>query len=210
MKLLATVLYEDKASPDASRKHFALHDLVLACVADQIPPDSPTTTTLYQLHDLIKGVPRNGRDKVLEDCRDDRWQKFSPRGQPVFAVIDHDKAHDSRGDRGLNVEKDACHTELRRAFRAKIQTSELVRLVVLRRNLESLFLVTRERELLGPEFASSLKKIIEKTGTSLIERDEVLRKLAFGERRRRDVLRTEVPSLDYLAQKLSTLVTTPT
>lgn len=205
MTLVASVLYEDKAAPGEGGKHFAPYQLVLACVADQLSLGASGPRTVYELRPLIAGVARNGRDNVLKDCVGDRWQKFSPSGQPVIAVVDYDRIHDSKGDHGLEVARGACFTMIRAAFRKNIQPRDQVRIVLLRDNLESLFKAVRDRDLL-PDQRTTLDRLIAKSGVGLLDRDPILNSLAFAsDRAKRDALCDAVPSLGYLATSLARL-----
>lgn len=207
MTFVASVLYEDKAAPGEGGRRFAVHQLVLACVADLLPHGDGGPRTIYDLREVIAGIARNGRDNVLKDCVADRWTKFSPGGQPVFAVVDHDRIHDTKGEHALMVTKGACFTEIRKAFRKHVQESEQVRIILLRDNLESLFRVVHERGLLEQDMRPLLVRVIAKSGVGLIDRDTVLNALAFADDRgRRDVLCEAVPSFGYLVRSLAALV----
>lgn len=198
MTLLATVLYEDQTSPDASRKSFSLHDLLLTCVSDDLGGE------LHVLRKLIRGIPRKGRDKVLADCEGNEWLLYSPQGQPVIAFVDYDEIHKAGR---LKVSKGACLLALRSAFKANVQPDDHVSLVVLRDNMESILKAIRDRRLITDDLMPRVDQAIAKKGSGLlIARDEVLKALTWGKREHRDSLREAVPSVDYLIRALAWVV----
>lgn len=205
MTFIASLLYEDRAAPNEGGKLFAPHQLVLACVADRLALRGSAAPAVHELRGLFKHVSRNGRDNLLKDCVGDRWQKFSPRGQPVFAFVDYDRIHDVKA---WGLERGACFTMIRRAFREKVQPDEKVTLVLLRDNLESVFEASREANLLGPERRPELDRLIAKSGANLLVlRDSIITSLAFApDRQVRDTLTARVSSLGYLADRLASLV----
>src|SRR5438874_125121 len=79
------VVYEDSRPPSES---FGLHDLVLACAADELEPGSGRWP-IRELVRLTRCVPKNGNSKVRRFL--ETQVEALARGRPVLVVVDADK-----------------------------------------------------------------------------------------------------------------------
>ena len=170
------VYYEDSRATGGT---FALHDLVLACVADILGRPS------WELKRLVAGNPKRGSSKVIGACIQD-----GPRlsEQHVAVLLDGDQL-----DRALDLRPHYCKRDAHDAFKKKVADARF-ELFVLDDNIETL--IERLTELPGefPLMADALKK-------DLNARDSVFARAARLEPARRRV-RT-VLSFDRFVRRIA-------
>ena len=184
-----TVLYEDSRAPAQS---FALHELVVAIVADRTArPESER----WRLVRVIVSLPCNGNAKLRREA--ERLVKIGLRPeQHVIAVYDDDRV------RGLvGVASDAC----KRDVLAQLPSSTSVASVLFVRNMETVLEKIREGTDLDVPDDTYRKALAKDRGA----RDEVFRK-ARAHRPTRERLYAELPSLRRLVDRIAEVVLSAT
>lgn len=177
--------YEDSGAPE----HFALHDLVLSCIADRI---GDPTIHYRTLKTIFAANPRNGRDPLLRACREDA--SGLPGGYwGGVGVVDGDEIHVP-----LGLGPRACKREVRSAFENRFGHSRTA-LFVIDSNTETILEAAAE-EL--PGTAALLQRAVR--GKKRAQRDQILFRAAGApDRRVRDGILSRVPSLRRLVDKLA-------
>lgn len=186
---VATILYEDQAG---ERTEFALHELVIRCVADQVGSEPRS------LRDTFHGIPKKGNGNVWAECRKN-LRKLTRDGSTLVAVFDDDRVR-----RMANLPADACKVRLIEELKKECDPKELLRVVLLVRNTETLLEALRDQRLLTGRGATFDDAIVRKQ----IESRDILFKDAIWKLTadQRGALLGAVPSLRYLVEKLVTLL----
>jgi hypothetical protein len=187
---LAVILYEDRRGPE---KEFGLHNLVVACVADDTGEDR------FSLRRKLDGRPMKGVQNLLRSCRRD-IRRLSPKGQRVFALIDNDAIRQQLKHEG--VTNDAEDAVIVRAIKSGCDAPEKLHVILLKENTETVLEAAKrcDEDLPGPLLAKALEKDIN-------ARDAVLNTVAWrSERATRDCVRGHVPALNEMTQALSAVV----
>lgn len=187
MAPIAVVLYEDQAT---ALKDFGLHNLVLACVLDEVTFDRSA------LGKKLSGQPMNGVDKLLTTG----WKgitRLAPQGQPVFALIDEDKIR-----KHVKVPPTADEDAVVQAIQSKCTGSSRFEVFLLRKNTET---VIETAALCSDQIPKdAIERAIQKVPNA---RDRVLNIVAWGLGRAvRDCIRGKVPALDRLVKALCAVV----
>lgn len=110
-----TILYEDSAG---ERAEFALHDLVVRCVADRLERDPKV------LRALLHGIPKKGNANVRRACQHD-LSRLARDGRVVIAVFDNDRIR-----RMANLPATACKTQVTSCLKSGCEPSALLRIVL--------------------------------------------------------------------------------
>lgn len=179
MKSLAIILYEDQRGPT---KEFALHDVVMACVADELG------VTVVEARRMAEGRPMKGVSNVLQTCRRD-IRKLAARGQRVFAVIDNDHIREQLP----GVDPRADDATVIRAIREDCNCPEQLEVILLHKNIESVIEAARD---CGAE--SSAETVALALRKHLMQRDLVFRGVAWGRPEVRACIRGKMPALERL------------
>jgi hypothetical protein len=136
VSLIAVILYEDQRGP---QKQFALHDLVLACVADELGAD----VHVLDLQKKLSGRPMKGVGTLLSSCRRDVC-RLGPQGQRVFALIDNDRIRDQLRHEGVTAAASA--DQVIQAIKApgKCVAPDQLEVILLEENTETLIKAAAE------------------------------------------------------------------
>jgi hypothetical protein len=192
---IAVVLYEDQRGPE---KEFGLHNLVLACVSDELGGD----VFALRLQEKLHGRPMKGIGNLLRSCRRD-IRRIGPQGQPVLAVIDDDKIRQQLRHEGLSATADS--DAVANAIRApdKCVAPEQLEVVLLKDNTESVILAAKLCDDTLP--AVTVEQALQK---DLNARDRIFNRLAWAANRAvRDCIRRKMATFDSLVNVLSARVT---
>lgn len=178
------VLYEDRQAPDVNE--FGLHVLVRRCVLDRL---GWAEDRFGELKGALIGRAKKGDSSLLKACADPREARSFRR---VIAVFDDDKI---RGRLGLSP--GACKAEVRAAITRQSAFPELLTVVLLGRNMESV--VTAVQGCRGKPETEKLR---------LPDRDAVLASIAWRPdyASLRECVLARVPSLEYLVARLAKIV----
>lgn len=184
---IAIILYEDERGPT---KEFGLHNLVMACVADELDLD------LYRVKEHADPRPMKGVNKLLQACwRDVR--KMAARGQRVIALIDDDRIRDNLP--GMDARR--TDEEVIREIRKRSDAPEQLDVILLHKNVESVIEAARDcdRTISSDTVARALDK-------NLIQRDRIFHNVARSTRDVRNCIRSKIPAIERLVQRLVSLV----
>lgn len=190
MTPLAVILYEDRRGPE---KEFGLHNLVLACVADDAGEDH------FTLRRKLDGRPMKGVQNLLRSCRRD-IRRLSPKGQPVFALIDDDAIRQQLKHEG--VAESVEDAAVVRAIKEKCDAPERLFVFLLKENTETVL----EAAKLCDE---GLPKALIEQGLQkdINARDAILNRVAWRpDRSVRDCIRQRVQAIREMAEALTALV----
>lgn len=184
-----TILYEDSAG---ERAEFALHDLVVRCVADRLDRDPKT------LRSALHGIPKKGNANVRRACRQD-LPRLARDGRVVVAVFDNDRIR-----RMANLPPAACKAQVTSCLKSGCEPSALLRIVLLVENTETLLVALRDISVLQGRDAMFVEAIDRKVLASrdILFKDAVWRTTL----EQRVGLLEAVPSFGYLVSKLAALV----
>jgi hypothetical protein len=188
-RAIVTILYEDQQVP---RKEFGLHKLVKACVFDRV------NGARHQVEGLLWDArPMKGAASVLRGCHDD-FEGIARWGQPVFAVFDEDRIREA-----LGLRRRATEREVLAAIQASCPKPELLRIVLLKRNLESVIEAAAEcdpsLDRAQVERALRYKKPIDRDLVLASVSREIFRPA-------RDCVLEKVPSLAQLVEALCRVI----
>ena len=129
MKSIAIILYEDTRG---ATQGFGLHDLVMACVADELG------VGLVETKRMAEGRPLKGVANLLKACRDVR--RLAPRGEHIIAVIDNDQIRAQLSD----MDPRADDATVIRTIREKSNCPEQLDVILLYKNTESVIEAARD------------------------------------------------------------------
>lgn len=191
---VAVILYEDQRGP---QKQFGLHNLVVACVSDDLGAD----VYALKLDQKLSGRPMKGVSKLLASCRQD-VRRLGPQGQPVFALIDNDAIREQMKHEGLSPSADEA--AVIRAIKApeRCKAPDQLEVLLLVENTETILAAAAECD---PEIAAVAVEQARRKDTNA--RDKILNHVAWGLGRAvRDCVRSRVPALARLVERLSALV----
>ncbi|HYO67524.1 MAG TPA: hypothetical protein VEU33_15720 [Archangium sp.] len=177
------ILYEDQGGP---RKEFGLHNLVVAMVNDLLAND------FWRLRSeaLKDGRPSKGNTKLLQKLKQRKeLERMMGGGRHVIAVFD--------ADRPPFTEQE---------FKEYREANELLHVVLLDRNMETVILAVAECE---PSLASELVRSATQQKDHSA-RDSILNRIAYETHRHaiRDCVKSKVPSLSQLCELVAALVRT--
>lgn len=184
-----TILYEDSAG---ERAEFALHDLVVRCVADRLDRDPRA------LRSALHGIPKKGNANVRRACRQD-LVRLARDGRAVIAVYDNDRIR-----RMTNLPSDACKAQVSTCLKSDCDPSTQLRVVLLVENTETILLALRDLGVLQGREAMFVEAIDRKVLASrdILFKDAVWRTTP----EQRERLLEAVPSFGYLVSKLVTVL----
>lgn len=189
MTSIAVVLYEDERGPTTQ---FGLHELVLACVADDL------NTERYLLQKIIECHPMKGVSKVLQSCYRD-VRRLSARGQRVFALIDDDHVREQLP----GMDPLASVASVVEAIRKKSDCPEQLEVILLGKNTES---VIEAAKLCDPEAPDdAVRKALAK---DLTQRDRMFHRAASRSLDVRRCIRAKIPALEKLVAQLVAIART--
>lgn len=191
MSPLVVILYEDRRGP---QREFGLHNLVLACVADELGGDVYS----LDLASKLDGRPMKGVSNLLKSCRRD-VRRLGPRGQRVFALVDDDEIRTQLKHEG--VPRNADDVAVIDAIKApgKCVAPEQLEVILLKENTETVIEAVRDCGA-GVSVERALQKDIN-------ARDQVLNHVAWlSTRSIRDCIRRKVHALERLVTALAVLV----
>jgi len=193
MTTVAVILYEDQRGKE---KEFGLHNLVVACVADDLGKDVFTLCRAFEAH------PTKGVSNLLRSCRQD-VHRLGARGQRVFALIDADKIREQLRHEGVPASAD--DDAVVRAIKAegRCVAPDQLEVVLLKENTETVIQAAKlcDKELPDAAVEQALRKDVN-------ARDRILNNVAYGKGRAvRDCIRGKVPAIQALAGALRDLFT---
>jgi hypothetical protein len=172
------ILYEDERG---KVKHFPLHTLVCACVADAVG------CGVEVIEPLLNALPMKGDSKLLAACKADIPDM---RERDIFALFDADKLH-----RLLNQAGDTPLPVLLDLLRSKIPDPRA-----------KIFLLERNTETLVFAAADCLERDPPPTKNK-VDRDKLLASAAWDpSRSSRDCIRDKVPTFAEFIDALVPLV----
>lgn len=179
-----TILYEDSAGEQTD---FALHNLVVRCVADRVGCEPPT------MKDRLRGIPKKGNGNVWRACQRD-LPHLARSGRVVFAVFDDDRVRTM-----TKLATGACKTQVVTRIKIGCDPAASLRVVLLVRNTETVLCGLRDLGVLHGRDAMFVQAIDRKDIASrdILFKDAVWRLTAD----QRVSLLREVPSLGYLVEK---------
>ncbi|PRP95066.1 hypothetical protein [Enhygromyxa salina] len=169
------IFYEDDRGPV---KEFGLHELIVACVADEWRQD------WWALRDRFDAIPLKGAAKLLRACEHD--VPVMPDAL-CFAVFDADKLH-----RLLFPSGRPSSDELLAELRRRCSDPRLV-MFLLDKNTETV--VDAVADCLGEPRPAKRK----------LYRDRFLNRAARGLRQHRECVRAAVPTLDACVREIAAL-----
>lgn len=183
------VLYEDSRG---AKGQFGPHEFFLGCVADA------TGLSIYSLKDQVRAYPVNGVSKLLGHLRElDELDHLAPRGAPILAILDEDRASEHAPINGMSS------TDAAAKLVADSSAPTRLKVVLLERNLESVVEALdqcgeREKQLI----AAALKK-------RLNERDTLFGKVGHDSGRKaiRDCVRQAMPCVEKIVDVMRAAVT---
>ncbi|MGK4004965.1 hypothetical protein WMF31_20215 [Sorangium sp. So ce1036] len=190
MTSLAVILYEDQRGPE---KEFGLHNLVVACVADDTGKDR------FALRRELDGRPMKGVQNLLRSCRRDIC-RLSSRGQQVFALIDDDAIRHQLKHEG--VSESAEDAAVVRAIKEKCGAPERLHVVLLKENTETVIQAAEhcDKGLTRSLVAQALQKDVN-------ARDAIFNRISWqSDRAVRDCIRQRVEAIQEIVKALITLV----
>lgn len=191
MSALAVILYEDRRGP---QREFGLHNLVLACVADELGGD----VYALDLAGKLDGRPMKGASNLLKSCRQD-VRRLGPRGQRVFALVDDDEIRTQLKHEG--VARSADDMAVIGVIKApgKCVAPEQLEVILLKENTETVIEAVRD---CGADVA--VERALQK---DINARDRVFNHVAWRSTRSiRDCIRQKVHALERLVTALAALV----
>lgn len=173
------VYWEDKR---AGGKVFGPDLLLKSCIADD--RDELCFSPFWWK--LIQPIPKNGKDNVLKALKVELHTE-----DPIFAVLDDDKAHELCG----LPKRPNCYSKLRQALGEKAPGK-----------YEPNFL-EQNLEFLLSACCTALDGTLTRSKPDREERDEIFSKIAFHpSREKREQVRREVKSFDRLVRKISGVI----
>ena len=180
------ILYEDRQAPDVSE--FGLHVLVRRCVLDRL---GWAEDRFEELKGILIGRAKKGDANLLKACEDAREARSFRR---IIAVFDDDKI---RGHKRLGLSSGACKAEVRAAITRHSAFPELLTVVLLGRNMESVVAAVQ-----------GCRGLPETEKLRLPDRDAVLASIAWRPDYAplRACVLARVPSLEYLVARLVKIV----
>ncbi|WP_437682866.1 hypothetical protein [Sorangium sp. So ce131] len=190
MTPFAVMLYEDQRGPE---KEFGLHNLVVACVADDAGED------FFALRRKLDGRPMKGVQNLLRSCRRD-IRRLSSKGQQVFAIIDNDAIRHQLKHEG--VAEDAEDAAVVRVIKEKCDAPERLHVFLLKENTET---VVEAAEHCDKGLPRSL--VTQALQKDVNARDAIFNRIAWqSERAARDCIRQRVEAILELVKALTALV----
>lgn len=197
MTVVARVLYENHRS---EATEYGLHTLVCAMADDQCGAPGSWTA-----RGVVKCATRNGRDKLLRDCREPERSFASLPREARFAVIDGDELH-AVGTLGLAAD---ASLDIRRAALERAYPG--VTFIVpdadrpATSNTEGLLRLTAQCLGLAEHDATLVNALVKGRG-SMIARDRLFNRAAAAPASVRACILQGQPSLARLVTALAALV----
>lgn len=191
MSAIAVILYEDRRGP---QREFGLHNLVIACVADELGGD----VFSLGLASKLDGRPMKGVNNLLKSCRQD-VRRLGPRGQRVFALIDDDEIRTQLKHEG--VPRSADEAVVIQAIKApgRCVAPEQLEVLLLKDNTETVIEAARD---CGADV--SVERALQK---DINARDRVFNHVAWSSARViRDCIRRKVNAIERLVLALAAAV----
>lgn len=185
-----TILYEDSAG---ERSQFALHQLVVRCVADRLDREPRT------FEDSLRGYPKKGNANVRRACQQE-LSRLARDGRLVCAVYDSDEITQL-----VKLPARSCKTKIVGALKQNCDATVNLRVVLLIENTESLLIALRDLKVIPDRDAMFADAIDRK---NLASRD-ILFKAAVWQTtpEQRAALLASVPSFGYLIDKVAAALT---
>ncbi|WP_437616211.1 hypothetical protein WMF20_20830 [Sorangium sp. So ce834] len=190
MTPLAVILYEDQRGPE---KEFGLHNLLVACVADDAGEDR------FALRRKLDGRPMKGVQNLLRSCRRD-IRRLSSKGQQVFALVDDDAIRHQLKHEGITESADDAAVV--RAIKDKCDAPERLHVFLLKENTET---VIEAAEHCDKDLARSL--VTQALQKDVNARDAIFNRISWqSDRAVRDCIRQRVEAILEIVKALVTLV----
>jgi hypothetical protein len=152
---------------------------------------------VWDLRHEIEAQPKRGKANVLKESA--RPQLYN-RNHAVLAVYDQDRARDLVPEL-VQADRSGCKRLLAAALKEKAGQPAKLAVIFIHQNMETV--VAAVQRCAGQTPAASPKPRPE-------DRDRILNQATFGERRLRDCVLADVPSLAYLVEKLLAALVLPT
>ena len=194
---VVTVVYEDQGAKGQIR-NFGPHRLLCAAIADQMSSDA-APLTIRDIDSRVNAVLKKGNGNVLRACRRD-LHLLTRTGSPVIAVLDSDKIVKLVGLSGT-----PCRTSILEHFRQGCEPADLLHIVLLERNIETLV------QAIGARNAADRDLVNKALAKSLVARDSLFNKIANNAAARdtRDALAVDVPSFGRLRDLVVAILQQP-
>ena len=173
--MIITLLWEDQRG--GQMKGFGPHELLVSCVVDDLGRERG------EVERRVLSAPKKGSGNVLKALRADL--ALLRKSGPVCAIVDRDRI---RNLWPLEARPLDCFSAIRKSFFERAPGDY------------ALVLLVENAETLVEACCNATERRLPESKPSPEERDRILARVAWGERRARDEVRRATPSFDRIVR----------